>query len=104
MNKFGIGQPVRRVEDQGFITGRGRFIDDINLPHQCHGALLLSPHAHALIKSVDAARARRAGGGVRSYGRAGAGRKTGWFDRGDDAGESGCATGAPHFYAAIGHR
>ncbi len=64
MNKFGIGQPVRRVEDQGFITGRGRFIDDINLPHQCHGALLLSPHAHALIKSVDAARARAAPGVV----------------------------------------
>src|SRR5215212_10019658 len=50
---FGIGQPVRRVEDQRFLTGRGRYVDDIDLPHMLHGAVVLSPHAHARIKSID---------------------------------------------------
>jgi carbon-monoxide dehydrogenase large subunit len=51
--KFGIGQPVRRVEDQRFLTGRARYVDDIQLPHMLHGAVLMSPHAHARIKSVN---------------------------------------------------
>ena len=37
MAKFGIGQPVRRVEDQRFLTGQGRYVDDIVLPGMCHG-------------------------------------------------------------------
>jgi carbon-monoxide dehydrogenase large subunit len=53
MARFGIGQPVRRVEDQRFLTGRSRFVDDIQLAHQAHGAVLMSPHAHALIRRVD---------------------------------------------------
>ena len=57
MNKFGIGQPVRRVEDQRFITGRGRFVDDIDLPRQAYGIVVYSPHAHARINRVDTARA-----------------------------------------------
>ncbi|MSQ73080.1 MAG: hypothetical protein EXR27_17595 [Betaproteobacteria bacterium] len=52
MNKFGIGQPVRRVEDQRFLTGRGRFVDDINLPRQCYGVPVLSVHAHARIRGA----------------------------------------------------
>jgi carbon-monoxide dehydrogenase large subunit len=62
MAKFGIGQAVRRVEDQRFLTGHGRYIDDINLPGQAYGALVLSPHAHARIKRVDAAKAKAAPG------------------------------------------
>ena len=62
MNKFGIGQPVPRVEDPRFITGRGRYVDDIELPHQCHGVLVMSPHAHARIKRVDTAKAKAADG------------------------------------------
>jgi len=54
MNRFGIGQPVRRVEDQRFLTGRARYVDDIQLPHMLHGAVVMSPHAHARIKSIDA--------------------------------------------------
>lgn len=53
MTKFGIGQAVRRVEDQRFLTGTGSFVSDISLPRQCYGAAVLSPHAHANIKSVD---------------------------------------------------
>jgi carbon-monoxide dehydrogenase large subunit len=60
--KFGIGQAVRRVEDQRFLTGTGRYVDDIELPRQCHGVTVLSPHAHARIKSIDAARAKAAPG------------------------------------------
>ena len=37
MAKFGIGQPVRRVEDQRFLTGQGRYVDDIVLPAMAHG-------------------------------------------------------------------
>ncbi len=62
MNKFGIGQPVPRVEDPRFITGRGRYVDDIDLPHQCHGVLVMSPHAHARIKRIDTAKAKAADG------------------------------------------
>jgi carbon-monoxide dehydrogenase large subunit len=62
MNRFGIGQAVRRVEDQRFLTGRGCFVDDMSLPHQCHGALVLSVHPHARIKRIDVAAARAAEG------------------------------------------
>ncbi|HLB15313.1 MAG TPA: xanthine dehydrogenase family protein molybdopterin-binding subunit, partial [Burkholderiales bacterium] len=53
MNKFGIGQPVRRVEDQRFLTGRGRYVDDLQLAHQAYGAVIASPHAHARIRGID---------------------------------------------------
>src|ERR687891_2979271 len=53
MTRFGIGQPVRRVEDQRFLTGRSRFVDDIQLPHMLHGAVVMSPHAHARIVSIN---------------------------------------------------
>ena len=62
MTKFGIGQPVRRVEDQRFITGRGNFVDDVVMDRQAHGALVLSPHAHARIKSMDISAAEAAPG------------------------------------------
>ena len=62
MTKFGIGQPVPRLEDPRFITGRGRYVDDIDLPRQCHGVLVMSPHAHARIKRVDTAKAKAAPG------------------------------------------
>jgi aerobic carbon-monoxide dehydrogenase large subunit len=53
MNRYGIGQPVRRVEDQRFLTGRARYVDDIQLPRMLHGAVLMSPHAHARIVSIN---------------------------------------------------
>ena len=62
MTKFGIGQPVPRLEDPRFITGRGRYVDDIDMPLQCHGVLVMSPHAHARIKSIDTAAAKAAPG------------------------------------------
>jgi carbon-monoxide dehydrogenase large subunit len=57
--KFGIGQPVRRHEDLRLITGRGRYTDDVTLPHVTQAFVLRSPVAHAHIKRIDAAAARR---------------------------------------------
>jgi carbon-monoxide dehydrogenase large subunit len=57
VNKFGIGQPVRRVEDQRFLTGRGSFVDDIDMPRQAYGVVVYSPHAHARIRRIDTANA-----------------------------------------------
>jgi carbon-monoxide dehydrogenase large subunit len=62
VQKFGIGQPVPRVEDPRFITGRGRYVDDFNMPHQCYGVAVLSPHAHARIARIDSAKASAADG------------------------------------------
>ncbi|MGA8399209.1 MAG: xanthine dehydrogenase family protein molybdopterin-binding subunit [Stellaceae bacterium] len=53
----GIGQPVRRREDLRLVRGRGRFSDDLNLPGQAYAVFVRSPHAHALIRSLDAAAA-----------------------------------------------
>jgi carbon-monoxide dehydrogenase large subunit len=57
MNRYGIGQPVTRVEDQRFLTGRARYVDDIQLPRMLHGAVVMSPHAHAHIRSIDCSEA-----------------------------------------------
>jgi carbon-monoxide dehydrogenase large subunit len=54
----GIGQTVRRKEDARLVTGRGNYSDDFNLPSQAYGAAVRSPHAHALIRSIDVAAAR----------------------------------------------
>jgi carbon-monoxide dehydrogenase large subunit len=48
-----IGTRMMRKEDPRFLTGRGRFVDDITLPNMAHAAVLRSPHAHARIKSID---------------------------------------------------
>jgi carbon-monoxide dehydrogenase large subunit len=57
MAKFGIGQPVRRVEDNRFLKGQGHYVDDIALPNMAYGVNVLSPHAHAKIKKIDTAKA-----------------------------------------------
>ena len=62
MHRFGIGQPVRRVEDRRFLTGQSRYVDDLQLPQQAYGATLMSPHAHAHIRSVDVGVAQAAPG------------------------------------------
>jgi 4-hydroxybenzoyl-CoA reductase subunit alpha len=53
-----IGKARRRVDGRAKVTGQTRFADDICLPRMLHMKLLRSPHAHALIEEVDAARAR----------------------------------------------
>jgi carbon-monoxide dehydrogenase large subunit len=53
MAEKGIGARVTRVEDQRFITGRGRYTDDINQHGQTYAVFVRSPHAHARITGID---------------------------------------------------
>ena len=62
MDQFGIGQPVRRKEDFRFLTGQGRYTDDISLPGQAYGHVLRSPHAHARVTRLDTGAAAAAPG------------------------------------------
>jgi carbon-monoxide dehydrogenase large subunit len=62
MGQFGMGQPVRRAEDQRFVTGQGRYTTDIALPRQAHAHVLRSPHAHARITRLDLTAAAAAPG------------------------------------------
>jgi carbon-monoxide dehydrogenase large subunit len=62
MGEFGIGQSVTRLEDPRLLTGRGNFLDDVTLHGQCWGWVLRSPHAHAVIRSIDTAKAKAAPG------------------------------------------
>ncbi len=48
-----IGQPIRRREDARFLTGQGRYLDDIAFPGALVARFVRSPHAHALIRSID---------------------------------------------------
>ncbi|HUB97234.1 MAG TPA: xanthine dehydrogenase family protein molybdopterin-binding subunit [Stellaceae bacterium] len=62
MGQFGIGQAVRRKEDVRFITGAGRYADDVNRPGQAYAVFVRAPHAHANITRIDADAARRVPG------------------------------------------
>ena len=53
-----VGDRHLRKEDPRLLTGRGRYVADIALPGLLHAMLLRSPHAHARIHRIDAARAR----------------------------------------------
>jgi aerobic carbon-monoxide dehydrogenase large subunit len=61
VKKFGIGQPVRRLEDERFITGAGRYTDDLLPTKAAYAYVLRSPHAHATftITDVEAAKAMK---------------------------------------------
>jgi carbon-monoxide dehydrogenase large subunit len=48
-----VGHPQPRSEDLRLITGRGRYTDDFDLPHQAWAAFLRSPHAHAVLRNID---------------------------------------------------
>ena len=62
-----IGQPLRRREDQRFLTGAGQYTDDVVLPHQTYAAFLRSPYAHARIKSINLDAAKKAPGVVQIF-------------------------------------
>src|SRR3989304_4495485 len=59
-----VGQYVKRLEDPRLLPGRGKFVDDLTLPHVHHLAILRSPHPHAALRRVDVAGALRAPGVV----------------------------------------
>jgi carbon-monoxide dehydrogenase large subunit len=62
MGKFGIGQSVRREEDPRLLTGRGLFVNDVNLPRQTYACFLRSPYAHADFRVTDTTAAKAAPG------------------------------------------
>jgi carbon-monoxide dehydrogenase large subunit len=55
-NKY-IGKAVKRVEDKRFITGKGKYTDDMILPGQTYAYIIRSPYAHAKVKSIDISQA-----------------------------------------------
>ena len=63
----GIGASVRRKEDRRFLMGRGKYTDDINRPGQTHAYIVRSPHANALISSIDTSAASSAAGVIAVY-------------------------------------
>jgi aerobic carbon-monoxide dehydrogenase large subunit len=62
MSEIAVGQSVPRFEDLRLVRGGGRYVDDIVLPGMLFGAVLRSPHAHAVIRSISTAQAEKAPG------------------------------------------
>jgi carbon-monoxide dehydrogenase large subunit len=58
MGTEGIGARVTRKEDKRFITGKGKYVDDVRLHGMTYAAFVRSPHAHARIKGIDASAAK----------------------------------------------
>lgn len=54
----GIGARVARKEDRRFITGAGRYVDDMVVPGMKHAVFVRSPYAHAEIKKIDVSKAK----------------------------------------------
>src|SRR5438445_5404163 len=54
-----FGKSIKRREDPRFITGRGQYVDDLKLPGMTYAAFVRSPHAHARIRKIDTAAAKR---------------------------------------------
>ena len=54
-----LGQPIRRREDAALVTGRGRFVEDLNIPGTLYLSFARGPHAKARITRIDTAAARR---------------------------------------------
>ncbi|MEY9180972.1 carbon-monoxide dehydrogenase large subunit [Bradyrhizobium sp. USDA 326] len=64
MGVEGIGARVVRKEDKRFITGKGRYVDDIKLTGMTHAYFVRSPHAHAKVKGIDSSAALKMPGVV----------------------------------------
>ena len=62
-----IGKSVKRVEDNRFIKGEGKYTDDFNMDNQTYAIYVRSPHAHANIKGVDSSKAEAMDGVVKVF-------------------------------------
>ena len=65
--KFGVGQPVPRMEDPTLLSGRGRYTDDVNLEGQAHAVMVRSRVAHGILKGIDPTAARAMPGVLAVY-------------------------------------
>jgi len=59
-----VGTGNKKIAGETFVRGRARFVDDIKMPGMLHLAILRSPYAHALIRSIDISAAQNASGVV----------------------------------------
>lgn len=62
-----VGARVARKEDPRFLTGRGRYTDDVVVPGMLHVAFVRSPHARAAITGVDTSEAAALEGVVATF-------------------------------------
>ncbi len=67
MSKFGVSQPVKRVEDARLLTGRGAYVDDQAWPGQARAVFLRSPVAHGALTAIDVAEAKAVPGVLAVY-------------------------------------
>jgi carbon-monoxide dehydrogenase large subunit len=58
LQKFGLGQPVLRKEDDTLVRGKGKYTDDFNLPGQAYAWIVRSTHAHGIIRAIDTSAAK----------------------------------------------
>ena len=58
LQKFGVGQPVRRKEDDTLVRGKGKYTDDFDLPGQAYAWIVRSSHAHGIIRGIDTSAAK----------------------------------------------
>src|SRR5687768_5332399 len=62
-----VGQRVRPIGDRRLVTGAGQYVDDVRLPGTLYAAFVRSPHAHAVIRGVDASAGLALPGVVAGY-------------------------------------
>src|SRR5882672_475271 len=65
--EYRIGEPVRRTEDPILLRGEGRYTDDLNEPGQAYAHVVRSPHAHGVLRAVNAEAARKMPGVLAVY-------------------------------------
>jgi carbon-monoxide dehydrogenase large subunit len=58
LQKHGVGQPVRRKEDDTLVRGKGKYTDDFDLPGQAYAWIVRSSHAHGIIRGIDTSAAK----------------------------------------------
>jgi carbon-monoxide dehydrogenase large subunit len=58
LQKYGVGEPVRRKEDDTLLRGKGKYTDDFNLPRQIYAWIVRSSRAHGIIRGIDTSAAR----------------------------------------------
>jgi aerobic carbon-monoxide dehydrogenase large subunit len=59
LTKFGVGQPVSRMEDPTLLRGKGSYTDDQNLPGQAYAVMVRSKHAHGILRGIDSTQAAK---------------------------------------------
>ena len=67
LNKYGVGQPVRRTEDPVLVQGQGRYTDDVSLPGEAYAVFVRSRHGHGVIKGIDTSAAKAMPGVLAIY-------------------------------------